>query len=232
MPTRKTLEADFADGTTATIPVTWVSAPISAGFFAYVVPDAHLTRADALTSVVALDANGNAVGRQTFALTKPLDEDVTKTLPDGTKVSLPRRAQAARAREIVDSRANGARVYVWVMPRTGGGSCYLFGTGYGGGEGCTSPHWLAREPAVNGGLVGGAGNLYFAQVKPDVVAIELRYQNGRSERLAPTDGVVAREISSANQKSGTRLVAAIGFDRDGRVIFTQHLRPLERPSMR
>ncbi len=40
----KTVEARFADGTTATIPVTWVSAPIDAGFFVYPVPPAHQTR--------------------------------------------------------------------------------------------------------------------------------------------------------------------------------------------
>ncbi len=34
----RTVEARFADGTTATIPVTWVSAPVSAGFLVYPVP--------------------------------------------------------------------------------------------------------------------------------------------------------------------------------------------------
>ena len=39
----QTVEARFADGTSVTVPVTWVSAPIDAGFFAYVVPPAHQT---------------------------------------------------------------------------------------------------------------------------------------------------------------------------------------------
>ena len=61
-------------------------------------------------------------------MTKPLDQDVLQTLPDGTKYSLPRRAQAAQAREPFSFRTtSGGHAYLWVMPRTGGGSCYLFG---------------------------------------------------------------------------------------------------------
>jgi hypothetical protein len=209
----KTLQARFADGTTAAVPVTWVSAPISAGFFAYLVPSAHLTRSDAITSVVALDENGNVVGEQDLPVTKPLDEDVVQTLPDGRKLSLPRRAQATRAREVVK---NGP-AYLWVMPRIGGGSCYLYGTGVGGGGfGCTSPHWAARMPAINGG---GANGMYFAQVKPSIATIELHFRNGDRERLKPVDGFVLQKI-----ESGTRLVAAVGLDRNGKAIFRQNLR--------
>lgn len=213
----KTVEARFADGTTASIPVTWVSAPISAGFFAYVVPAAHLTRADALASIVALDGNGSVVDTQHFALTKPLDEDVLQTLPDGTKVSLPRRAQAARGRELASFRtAKGGHAYLWVMPRTGGGVCFLYGTGAGGGGGCTSPYWAARQPAVNGDAFNG---VYFAEVKPDIAVVELRYRNGDSERCTPTDGFVLHQMQ---HDSG--LVAAIGLDRSGNVIYTEHER--------
>jgi hypothetical protein len=212
----KTVEARFADGTTAPIPVTWVSAPIDAGFFVYVVPDAHLTRADALSSVVALDGTGSAVSTQPFALTKPLDQDVMQTLPDGTKLMLPRRAQADRAKEIFSFRAaNSGHAYLWVMPRTGGGSCYLYSTGAGGGQGCASPYWAARLPAVNSG---GTGGVYFAQVKPGVAAVELRFGNGKSERLSPIDGFVLHEIGDA------QLVDVIGLDRSGKAVFTQRVR--------
>lgn len=59
--TRK-VEARFADGTTATIQPTWVGPPINAGFIAYPVPRSHWDNAHALTSVVALDANGRVIG--------------------------------------------------------------------------------------------------------------------------------------------------------------------------
>lgn len=218
----RTVEARFADGTTALLPVTWVSAPISAGFFAYVVPPAHQTRADALTSVVALDGDDRVVGEQDIGVTAPLDEDVMQTLPDGTKISLPRRAQAARAREVFSFRANGAHVWLWVMPRTGGGTCYLYGTGGGGGQGCTSPHSLASLPAVDGGGVNG---IYFGQVRPGIATVELRYRDGASERLTPTDGFVLHQMQHEDG-----LVAVVGLDRRGKAIFTQRVPPQASPS--
>ena len=221
----KTVEARFADDTTVTIPVTWVSQPIDAGFFVYPVPSAHLTRADALASVVALDANGHVVGRQDFPLTKPLDEDVVQTLPDGTKYSLPRRARAAHARKIVSFRAtDGSQVYLWLMPRTGGGVCYLFSQGFG----CADPRLAADEPPFNGGMSGGKSRiLFFGQAKPEVATVELRYQNGESERLTPIDGFLLHEITPAHYEHGTRLVAAVALGQSGKAIVTQHFQPQE-----
>jgi hypothetical protein len=214
-PEAQTVEARFADGTNAAIPVTWVSAPISAGFFAYVVPDAHRTRSDSLTSVVALDGHGNAVDRQPFGVTKPPDEDVMQTLPDGRKMSLPRRAQADHAREVVSFRtARGSHAYLWVMPRTGGGTCFFYSTGSGGGRGCASPYWQAHFPAINGS---GANGVYFAQVKPDVATVELRYEKVGSQQLTPIDGFVLQEM-----KPDSRLVAVVGLDGSGNAIYTQH----------
>src|SRR5262249_30653918 len=83
----ETVEARFADGTSVTLPITWVSAPIDAGFFVYAVPPEHLTASDALVSVVALDANGDALDTQDARV--PKDQDVPQALPDGTRVSLP-----------------------------------------------------------------------------------------------------------------------------------------------
>lgn len=149
----KTVEARFADGTIETIPVTWISAPINAGFLTYTVPAAHRNSTNALESVVALDADGNVVGRQAFHLTKPLDQDVLQTLPDGTKVSLPRRAQAGHAHKIISFRAtDGSKVYLWAMPGTGGGECFLFNQG----QGCEIPRFVKQESVFNGGFSGGA----------------------------------------------------------------------------
>ena len=219
----ETIEARFADGTTAKIPVTWVSAPISAGFFLFPVPSAHLTRADALTSVVALDEHGAAVGRQDFSLTKPLDMDVMQTLPDGTRFSLPRGWQAAHARKIISFRTTkGSEASVWLMPRTGGGSCYLFNRG----QGCVPS---ASDPAMsplNGGISGGADPLlYFAETKPDVATVELRYQNGESDRLKPVEGFVLTEITPAHYQQGSRLLTVVALDRSGRAIYTQRQDP-------
>jgi hypothetical protein len=220
----KTVEARFADGTKETIPVTWISPPIDAGFFVYPVPVAHQTRADALASVVALDAKGNVVGSQDFRLTDPLDEDVTQTLPDGTQFSLPRRADATKAQKVISfTSSTGSEVFLWVMPRTGGGVCYLTNRS----EGCDPPGATADiQGAFNGGLAGGADPvLFFAQTKPEVAAIELRYQNGESDRVTPVDGFVLTEIPPAHYPQGTRLVAAVALDQAGSAIDTEPFHP-------
>jgi hypothetical protein len=210
--------AHFADGTTETIPVTWVSAPVDAGFLVYPVPAAHRTRSDALRSIVALDADGNVLGTQTFPVTKPLDDGVMQTLPDGRKVVLPRRAHAAQARKLFGFRPDG---YLWVMPRTGGGLCYLWNRG----QGCVSRYWLSRLPVLNGGLF---GPYYFAQVKRDVAAVELRYQGRASERLTPVDGFVLEPIARAHWKRGARLVGAVALARGGKPLATERFDPRSR----
>lgn len=219
----KTVEARFANGTATPIPVTWVSSPIDAGFFVYPVTLAHRTRAGALASLVALDASGKVLGRQSFPLTKPLDEDVVQTLPDGTKESLPRRAQAARARKVVSFRAtDGSMVYLWVMPRTGGGACFVFSQG----EGCEVPRLAKLEPLFNAGLSGSSSRiLLFGQAKPEVATVELLYQNGDTQRLTPNDGFVLTEISPAHYRRGTRLVSALALDASGKAIYKERFQP-------
>lgn len=219
----KTVEARFADGASATIPVTWVSAPINAGFLLYFVPTTHQTRADAVTSVVALDGDGHVIGRQDFPLTDPLDEQVVQTLPDGTKESLSRRADASTARKIISFKGtDGSDVWLWVMQREGGGVCFV----YNQGGGCPPPAAMERGPAFAGGFsIGTKRVLFFAQAKPEVAVIELRYQNGATERLTPMEGFVLHEVTPAHYKPGTRLVVAVGLDQNGREIYTQTFRP-------
>jgi hypothetical protein len=220
-----TVEARFADGTSASIPVTWVSAPIDAGFLLYLVPAAHQTRARAVTTVVALDAEGNVIGSQDFPLTDPLDEEVVQTLPDGTTESLSRRAEVATARKIISFKAtNGSDVWLWTMERQGGGVCYV----YNQGSGCTPPAAVESGPAFAGGLTIGTKRVLFdARAKPEVAAIELRYQSGDSERLTPVEGFVLHEVTPRHYEPGTRLVAAVGLDSSGREIFKQSFQPLQ-----
>jgi hypothetical protein len=147
-----------------------------------------------------------------------------QTLPDGSKYSLPRRADAANARKVIRFRSTkGSEVYLWVMPRTGGGVCYLFNRG----QGCDPADFMTDIPsALNGGLSGGADPvLFFAEAKSDVATVELRYQDGETERLTPVDGFVLAEITPAHYKLGTRLVAAVALDQGGKTIDTQRYQP-------
>jgi len=242
----RTLEARFADGSTATIPardVTWVSAPINAGFVAYTVPRSHRDRAHALSWIVALDQHGRVIGRVSGAPppgANPLDQAVPSTLPDGTKGALPRSAEAAKARKIISFRAtDGSKVYLWLVPLSGGGDCFFSNAPT---SGCRTP-WLERHRGVFYGFVDGGSFrttcggktrctpadevsipvtrvLFFALGKPAVATVELRYQNGERERLTPIDGFVLHELTPAHWKRGTRLVAAVALNRNGKAIST------------
>ena len=239
----RTLEARFADGATAKIPVTWVSAPISAGFVGYTAPRSPRDRAHALSWVVALDADGRVIGRVSAPPTpgeNPIGEhDVPSTLPDGTKMALPRSAEAAKARKIISFRAtDGSKVYLWLVPLTGGGDCFFSNAT----SGCRTP-WLDKRRGVfYPNVFGGAFRttcsgrtrctpadevsipvtrvLFFALAKPAVATVELRYQNGERERLKPIDGFVLHELVPAHWKRGTRLVAAVALNRNGKAIST------------
>lgn len=216
----QTVEARFADGGTVTIVPTWVSAPINAGFFVYTVPTEHLNRADALQSVVVLDSNGNIVGRESRPLTGPEPTKMTsQTLPDGTRALLPRTANLAKAREIFSFRAaDGSHHYLWAVPLTSGGRCEVSNDS----EGCGP-----SVPLFSSGIDGGGNRvLFFALARPEVATIELRYQDGATERLTPVNGFVIHDIAPTHYKLGTRLVAAVALTRSGKAI-TRPFQPQE-----
>jgi hypothetical protein len=219
----KQVRAEFADGDSVNLPITWVSSPINAGFFVYPVPAVHQTPRSAVQSIVALDANGKVIGRQSFLSVPPGGLEVQRRLPDGTLVSLSASADLSTARRLIDFRAtNGSRVWLWVMDRRGGGRCYVFNQG----SGCSSPAAFARGPALAGGLaIGGKRVLFFTQVKRSVAAIELRYQDGSSEQIVPTDGFALHEITPQHYAPGKRLVSALALDGSGHVLHQQAFQP-------
>ncbi|HXJ48167.1 MAG TPA: hypothetical protein VNF91_03275 [Candidatus Acidoferrum sp.] len=248
----RTLEARFADGTTTTIPardVTWVSAPINAGFVAYPVPRSHRDRAHALRSVVALDADGRVIGRVSAPppRRKTRSPWVRHTLPDGTQAFFPRGAgaEAAKARKIISFRttdpfvaptrpAHRSRVYVWRIPIAGGGHCLITNGARGiqyPPQVCFIPRLGKHAPALHAGLEPGTRMDFFALVKPVVATVELRYQNGERERLTPLDGFVLHDITPAHWKPGTRLVAALALNQSGKTIYTQRFPHPQEPGV-
>lgn len=58
------VKVTFTDGTTIEPPITWVSAPINAGFFAYDIPPQEQAKDDHLINVQALDSSGHVVAEQ------------------------------------------------------------------------------------------------------------------------------------------------------------------------
>ena len=219
----KTVEAHFAGGGGVSLPITWVSAPINAGFFVYEIPAAHLTRATALIALVARDGNGKIVAREPFQVENPLDRETARRLPDGTSVSLPRRAEAAKARKLISFRAsNGSRVWLWVMPAQGGGRCYVFNQG----AGCLLPRFQKKAMAMADGLsIGSRRVLYWAQLKPVVAQVQLRYQDGTVEHLTPTEGFILHEIGPAHYKPGHRLKTSVALNTHAKVVASHAFTP-------
>ncbi len=71
-PTVTNVVIHFSDGSAVQPEVTWVSAPINAGFFAYEVPNNKQSATDHVTEVDAYDANGKLVEQQPMApMTSP-----------------------------------------------------------------------------------------------------------------------------------------------------------------
>lgn len=56
----------FSDGSSVKPPITWVSDPIDAGFFAYDIPNDEQTAADHATEIDAYDSNGALVKQNTI----------------------------------------------------------------------------------------------------------------------------------------------------------------------
>jgi hypothetical protein len=171
-----------------------------------------------------------------------------RTLPDGTKAWFPRGAEVAEARKIISYRttypfaapsqnARHSRVYLWLVPLTGGGNCFVTNGAHGVGVPsgvCVNhrqveKHPLANlaspSPGPNAAFVGGVGvgtrMDFFGLAKPAVARVELLYQNGERERLKPIDGFVLHELKPAHWKPGTRLVAAVAHTRSGKAISTE-----------
>jgi hypothetical protein len=65
------VEVQFEDGTSVSVPVVWVSAPIDAGFFGYAVPASHLRVGVRPKLLILRGANGDELRRDSSAFEMP-----------------------------------------------------------------------------------------------------------------------------------------------------------------
>jgi hypothetical protein len=63
-PGTRRIVAKFADGAELEMPLTWVSAPINAGFYLLFVPPQHQASGHELTAIEARDDSGRLLARQ------------------------------------------------------------------------------------------------------------------------------------------------------------------------
>jgi hypothetical protein len=69
-PAARAVEIEYGDGTTKEVPFLWVTKPIEAGFFAFMVPAAHQTKARP-RAVTILDAHGKLLAREPLLYGRP-----------------------------------------------------------------------------------------------------------------------------------------------------------------
>jgi hypothetical protein len=69
-PAARSVEIDYGDGTTKGVPFLWVTKPIEAGFFAFMVPAAHQTKAQP-RAVTIRDARGKLLAREPLVYGRP-----------------------------------------------------------------------------------------------------------------------------------------------------------------
>ena len=219
-----TLQLEFKDGSVTSLPPpVWVGPPVNAGFVEKTVAAGKRTKA-----LLLRNPSGAIIAKETDLSQKPQRGIIPTnpcpvTLPDGTKASLPPGAEAAKARKIINFRAtDGSHVYLWVMPLAGGGDCFTSSAD----DGCRTAQIEKQWPPFYGHLQGALQRVLLSGfAKPEVATVVLRYQNGTSERLTPIDGFILHEITPAHYRRGTRLVAYVALNRNGKTISTSHFQP-------
>lgn len=209
-PNGDRLTMTFKDGATADVPFTWVTAPISAGFYLYRVPDRHRAAATRAVSLALYGKDGKLLDREPIIAATPLTGGVAhvKGIP---ALELPRDGIWSRAKQLFDLRApNGQRVGLWVMPKRGGGTCYVTNSS----SGCR-PTSLPKRFQME---LGFNGDRLCCIVANRIVHVEARFQDGSRISLYPKQGFLVWPIPEAHWPLGHRIVALVGYDASGRAV--------------
>lgn len=200
----------FKDGGTADVPFVWVTAPIDAGFYLYRVPDAHRQNATRPVSLSLYDKDGKLITREPIVRGAPVPSRA-QHLSGYPPISVPTGGIWSQRRQLFDLRdeATGARVFLFEMPRRGGGTCFVSN----GASGC------GRGSARYGLLtLGFSGTRLCCSVAPGIVRVEARFQDGDRIELYPKDGYLIFPIPMRHFPLGHRLVATVGYDAAGHVV--------------
>jgi hypothetical protein len=203
------LRLTFKDGAKVDVPFVWVTAPIDAGFYLYRVPDAHRAEATRAVTLSLYDKDGKLIAREPIIGGEPVGQSVR--VPGFPSLTLPNGAIWAKRRQLFDLRAdNRARIGLWVMPKRGGGQCFVTNTA----AGCGGPR-PSEAPLIR---LGFNGPRLCCGVSTRIARVEARFQDGVRVSLYPLEGYLVWPIPSAHFALGHRLIALVGFDRAGREI--------------
>ena len=215
------IELRYADGEVAEAPITWVSAPIDAGFFYVEVPEAHQQPETRLVEVVLLDGD-EVVGRQRAPHQHPLMEDDPVT-------GLPKAVVYEERRTLVTiATSDGKMVSAVRAPSRLGGHCTWLardGEVHRAFFGCQTEAQQERFPPSGLGLASGSQPVLFWVHGKNVASAELRFEDGATRRLDAVEGVVLAEIEPERYERGRRLVEAVARDALGEELARNRLDP-------
>jgi hypothetical protein len=221
IPSAGSVKLDFADGHHVRL------RPHSDGFLLYRVAQPAFMASGQPSSYTVVAASGKQLLHADLSLPPltSLGAERTVRLPDGQFGFLPRRAIVAKARKLIQFRAEqGMRVTVWVIPMHGGGRCYVYNVG----SGCALPG--SHAPPLGAVIHGGEPILLAGEVREDVATYELRYEDGAVERLHPVENFIMHEIPSIHYARGHRLKLVIARARDGHIL-AQEAVPVRAPGV-
>jgi hypothetical protein len=94
------------------------------------------------------------------------------------------------------------------------------------GSGCAPPRYQTLP--MEGGLNHGDDiTVFSARVKPDVVRVELRFQDDTQIVLRPVEGFVLYTLPKSHWPRGYRLTAAVAYSTVGKQLARQTFDPKE-----
>lgn len=224
----------FADGSSAAVPVVWVTAPISAGFFFEVIPKGRQHGPGRPVSVV-VQSNGKPVESLPLIVgdRNPLDRLVTHQDRWGRAVQMPEEAIWSRRRLLIAFfNTDNSYETLMVMPsRLGSSRICVLSNFEGGCELRKLPQRAFSLQLYGGGSINGIASalpLLVGRTGQAIARIVLHYQDGAARSFRPKDGFVLRAVDRHHLALGHRLVSATGVGGNGRAVATIRFDPDRR----
>lgn len=217
----RTVEARFADGKTATIPVTWVSAPVNAGFLVYPLPEGYRIRGEALRSVVALDARGKVLGRES----SPQPSTTYRPGLDGGGLSRPPGgAKLRKKKELAAQATPVGLVSIWGAPdRVTPAHCFWLQIGQAvDGGSCIRNQTLRRGLSEVVPLVlqikGRTLPILWGPLGANVARLSITFQDGSHTNLSHQNGAFLYTAPTSRLSKGHRPAILIARNTHGQVV--------------
>jgi hypothetical protein len=209
------VEIRFADGTTAQPEIAWVSAPINAGFFLYAFNAEQQQPGHEVSSVVALDKDGNVVTEQT-----------TPGRPEKPAVPPPDALISQKTDAFSAPTPHGDAV-IWQAPTRYEGKCAWLEF-----EGKLAPIAPCQPKGYdwNEGLISGFyptadAVLFFGTAADRYQQIALVYQDGDTTSITPRNHVFVVAIPDEHFQPGHQVERIEARGPDGGLILSAPFSP-------